>query len=224
MARVKGGVFSSTLDVTKHLPLDARELVTKYEDLINPQVWQVNTLTTDSLYNGLRVSVNEEGEHFGVYVLLNRKLITNDNYQQYLAAKQAGKNIAEYFSMWSKILTENDAIVVRLTRAVESHEETLQELCGPAELPGSIDYRIHAATYGLSNEIVALKQIVDTGNQTVSEFVLEQIRRIPGMEGNIILDNKTLKTNKNGEVYVAEISTDELVQGKMTLVLNGNAD
>lgn len=112
MARIKGGLFTSTLDVGKRAPLDARELVTKYEDLINPSIWLVNTTNTDALYNGLRVSVNEVGEHMGEYFLLDRKLITATNYDNYLAAKGSGEDTTEYFSMWSKIITTKDKFVL----------------------------------------------------------------------------------------------------------------
>lgn len=37
------------------------------------------------------------------------------------------------------------------------------------------------------------------------------------------VDDKTIKTNENGEIYVHEVSTDSLVQGEMTLILNGGS-
>ena len=112
MARVKGGLFTSTLDVSKHQPLDARELVTKYEDLINPQIWKVNTLETDGLFNGLRVSVSEDSDKRGVYFLLDRKAITSENYENYLAAKENNEDTSSYFSMWSKIITTQDKFIL----------------------------------------------------------------------------------------------------------------
>ena len=112
MARIKGGLFTSTLDVGKRGPLDARELVTKYEDLINPAIWLVNTTQTDALYNGLNVSVNEVGENMGKYFLIDRKKITQENSDNYLAAKERGEDTTEYFSMWSKIITTKDKFVL----------------------------------------------------------------------------------------------------------------
>jgi hypothetical protein len=80
MARLKGGLFTSTLDVSKRAPLDSREMVTRYDDLINPTVWLVGTTDNDALFNGLCVSVTETGENMGKYFLTDRKAITEENY------------------------------------------------------------------------------------------------------------------------------------------------
>ena len=79
MARVKGGLFTSVLDVSKRFPLDSRALVAKREDLINPTTWITNTLTTESTYNVMVVSVNSDGERNGVYYLNDRTAVTADN-------------------------------------------------------------------------------------------------------------------------------------------------
>ena len=112
MARLKGGLFTSTLDVNKRAPLDSRELVTKYEDLINPTIWITNTTENDALYNGLRVSVNEQSENMGEYFLLDRTQITEENYNNYLSAKAAGAPTAQYFTMWAKIIMATQNIVL----------------------------------------------------------------------------------------------------------------
>ena len=121
MARVKGGLFTTTLDVNKRFPLDSRMLVAKREDLINPTTWITNTLTTDATYNAMIVSVNSDGEHNGVYYLLDRRAITTDNYSAYQTALNDGEDVSEYFSMWMKLGTLDDL------RAVENK---LQELIG----------------------------------------------------------------------------------------------
>ena len=84
MARLKGGLIESNFDLSKRAPLDARELVTKYEDLINPSVWQISGTTFETLYNGLTVSVSEVGPNMGKYFLLDRKAVTPENYNAYL--------------------------------------------------------------------------------------------------------------------------------------------
>lgn len=112
MARLKGGLLTSTFDVSKRGPLDSRELVTKYEDLINPSIWITNTTDKESLYNGLRVSVNEAGENMGVYFLIDRTAVTDDNYDNYLSAKANGEDTSVYFSMWAKIITTEDKFVL----------------------------------------------------------------------------------------------------------------
>lgn len=104
MARVKGGLFTSTLDVSKRFPLDSRMLVSKKEDLINPSVWLTNTLATESTYDRMIVSVNGDGNNNGVYVLTNRKAITEENFNAYKAALNSGEDVSSYFSMWTKLL------------------------------------------------------------------------------------------------------------------------
>lgn len=124
MARVKGGLFTGMLDVNKRFPLDSRMLVSRLEDLINPATWITNTLTTESTYNVMIVSVNSDGEHNGVYYLNDRKAITADNYSAYKAAIDAGEDVNSYFSMWTKLGTLDDLFAV---------ENRLKELIG--ELP-----------------------------------------------------------------------------------------
>lgn len=112
MARVKGGLFTGMLDVSKRFPLDSRMLVSKREDLINPTVWKTNTLNTEATYNVMIVSVNSDGEHNGVYYLIDRKSITAENYSAYKAALSAGKDVTQYFSMWMKLGTLDDLAAV----------------------------------------------------------------------------------------------------------------
>lgn len=115
MARVKGGLFTTILDVNKRFPLDSRMLVTKREDLINPAIWITNTLTTESTYNGMIVAVNSDGEYNGVYYLTNRTAITADNYSAYKTAFANGENVETYFSMWKKLSTTDNASTGGLT-------------------------------------------------------------------------------------------------------------
>ena len=112
MARVKGGLFTATLDVNKRFPLDSRMLVSKREDLINPKTWVTNTLATEATYNVMIVSVNSDGEHNGVYYLLDRKAITENNYSAYKVALSAGEDVGSYFSMWMKLGTLADLAAV----------------------------------------------------------------------------------------------------------------
>lgn len=113
MSRVKGGLFTATLDVSKRFPLDSRMLVTKREDLINPKTWITNTLSTEATYNGMIVSVNSDGEYNGVYYLRDRKAITADNYSAYQAALKASEDVNPYFSMWTKLGTLDDITKIK---------------------------------------------------------------------------------------------------------------
>jgi hypothetical protein len=143
MARVKGGLFTTLLDVNKRFPLDSRMLVAKREDLINPATWITNTLTTEATYNGMIVAVNSDGEHNGVYYLTDRKAITEDNYSAY---KAANEDIDSYFSMWTKLGTLDDVVAVEteLKRVKEKigevpEDKTIVEMI--AEVKPALDLR-----------------------------------------------------------------------------------
>lgn len=112
MSRVKGGLFTTLLDVNKRFPLDSRMLVSKRADLINPTIWITNTLTTDATYNGMIVAVNSDGEHNGVYYLTDRTAITADNFAAYQTAFASGEDVNSYFAMWTKLGTLDDVAMV----------------------------------------------------------------------------------------------------------------
>lgn len=126
MARVKGGYLSGIYDIPNKQPLDSRMLVTKRADLINPSIWKTNGSTTGEVghYSGMIVAVNSDGEHNGVYYLIDRKAITAENYSAYKTALDAGEDVNPYFSMWMKLGTLND---------LASVEKNLKELIG--EMP-----------------------------------------------------------------------------------------
>lgn len=114
MARIKGGKLTVIYDSSKRQPLDARMLVTKKADLINPDIWVAAGTANNSLFNGLIVAVNNDGEATGVYYLTDRLLITAENYSNYQTALAAGEDTAQYFSMWKKLATseENQTISI----------------------------------------------------------------------------------------------------------------
>lgn len=132
MARVKGGLFTSTLDVSKRFPLDSRMLVTKREDLINPTIWITNTLTTEATYNGMIVSVNSDGVYNGVYYLKDRTAVTADNYTAYKTALAASEDVESYFSMWTKLGTLDDLA------AIEKELNTIKEQIGSSSTTGGL--------------------------------------------------------------------------------------
>lgn len=119
MSRYKGSLLEGTFDSSKRFPVDSRELVSTKADLINPSIWIVNTLTSNALYNGLCTTVNNDGENNGKYRLSDRTLITEENYNAYLAAVEAGEETDSYFKMWHKIAELSD---------VESLDERIDTL------------------------------------------------------------------------------------------------
>ena len=113
MARVKGGYLGGIYDIPKKQPLDSRMLVTKKVDLINPSTWKTGGSPTGEFghYNGMIVAVNSDGIYNGVYYLINRNAITEDNYAAYKAALAANESVDNYFSMWMKLGTLEDLAV-----------------------------------------------------------------------------------------------------------------
>ena len=139
MARVKGGLFTSTLDVSKRFPLDSRMLVTKREDLINPTIWITNTLTTEATYNGMIVSVNSDGVYNGVYYLTDRTAVTADNYSAYKTALAAGEDVESYFAMWKKLGALDDlAAIEEELNAIKEQMSSLSPTGGLTPVDGTI--------------------------------------------------------------------------------------
>lgn len=84
--------------------------------------------------------------------------------------------------------------------------------------------------------ISGLEALVDI-EQPISDFVIDVVdARVEELGGSsstpatqdklgvVKLDGQTIKMNDENQLYVAEMSTDNLVQGKHTLVLNGGND
>lgn len=108
MARIRGGKTTVIYDTTKRQPLDSRMLVTKRADLINPAIWITSASETDATFNGMIVAVNNDTIFNGVYYLLNRLLITAENYANYQEAVTSGVDIEPFFSMWIKLASLED--------------------------------------------------------------------------------------------------------------------
>lgn len=108
MARIRGGKTTVIYDTTKRQPLDSRMLVTKRADLINPAIWITNASETEATFNGMIVAVNNDTIFNGVYYLLNRVLITSENYTNYQEAVASGADIEPFFSMWIKLASLED--------------------------------------------------------------------------------------------------------------------
>ena len=194
MARIKGGLFTATLDVNKRFPLDSRALVTKREDLINPATWVTNTLSTDATYNVMVVSVNSDGEHNGVYYLLDRKAITEDNYSAYKAALSAGKDVSPYFSMWMKLGTLADLAAV---------EKRLKELID--NVKSTIDLRPVDGTIVVSN--------TESGDKTIGVAIAPIAgNALVAVEGGLFVPQASVNVADNAHGLVA-------VDGVLTLNL-----
>ena len=90
----------------------------------------------------------------------------------------------------------------------------------------------------MANDIAALNATVDTGDKKVSEYVAAEIAKVPtytlpgatvealgGIKSAVDVDGKVavnkVYVDADGNAEVKAFSTDNLVQGNMTLVLNG---
>ena len=194
MARVKGGLFTGMLDVNKRFPLDSRMLVSKREDLINPQTWITNTLTTEATYNTMIVSVNSDGEHNGVYYLIDRKSITAENYSAYKTALSAGKDVTQYFSMWMKLGTLGDLA------AVEKKLEELIANIKPAINLTPVDGTIVIANTESGDKSIGVAIAPVAGNALVA------------VDGGLFVPTVSVKVANNAHGLVA-------VDGVLTLNL-----
>ena len=108
MARIRGGKTTVIYDTTKRQPLDSRMLVNKRADLINPAIWTTTASETEAMFNGMIVAVNNDTVFNGVYYLLNRLLVTAENYTSYTEAAASGTDIEPFFSMWIKLASLED--------------------------------------------------------------------------------------------------------------------
>lgn len=108
MPRYKGSFISTIYDTNKRFPLDARMLVAKYDDLINPETWRpAGQASGDALYDGM-LTVVSEPEHRAIYCLLDRSKVTHANYRAYETALNKHEDTSEFFSMWEKYSSSTD--------------------------------------------------------------------------------------------------------------------
>jgi hypothetical protein len=76
----------------------------------------------------------------------------------------------------------------------------------------------------MASDIVALKTTVDTGDKTVTKYVSDAIGAIPMATAEIaglVKASEEITVAEDGKLGIAKVSTDLLVQGTSTLVLNG---
>lgn len=115
-----------------------------------------------------------------------------------------------------------------LAGALEGAHEDFDTLIEMAEWLDS-----HSAdAIEMGNDIKDLQEQVDIGETTVTAYVAAEIAKIPTYDlpaatkeklGGVKLDDKTIKMDADNRIYVAEVSTDVLVMGTKTLVLNGGS-
>jgi hypothetical protein len=67
-------------------------------------------------YNGMITAVNSDGDNNGIYYLVDRNAITEENYNAYTEAAAAGNDTTSYFTMWIKLgeLSDIQILVKRI--------------------------------------------------------------------------------------------------------------
>lgn len=169
MGRYKGSLITSTYATTKRFPIDSRMLVTSIADLINPSIWITHsTQSTDSLFDGLITAVNA-GEGSGIYYLVDRKAITQDNYDAYITALNSGTDVSQFFSMWKKLGTFDEInLLAKRVLALEQKEETSTGIT-QEEVTEQID--------ALRNEILSLGYVTIEQLNAVKQSFEEQLSK-----------------------------------------------
>jgi hypothetical protein len=117
--------------------------------------------------------------------------------------------------MWSKLLTTSDDFVANLLAKVEKNSKELDNLEEVSEKHSAVLAGIGNVENGEEPTIIAYI------NKTISGLNFELPEATKDRLGGVKIDDKTIKTNKDKQIYVAEVSTDILEQGLKVLVLNG---
>lgn len=210
MSRLKGGLIETIFDVSKRAPLDARELVTKYEDLINPSVWIITGTDSETLYDGLTVSVREVGPNMGKYFLTNRKAITQENYDNYKNALNNQEDTSAFFSMWEKLSTEGDIL----------------EIIGvPQELKQSIYALLEEERNRSENVDKELSEAIENtivGAKTDSADFQIVDRQIYIPRSAFVKETEEISISERGDLSINQLDVGKLTQKEgIKLILNG---
>lgn len=192
MARIKGSLLQGTFDSSKRFPVDARMLVNTREDLINPSIWQVNTLDVNSLFDGLITAVNKDADNNGVYYLLDKTLITQANYTSYIEAANKGDNVDQYFVMWKKLCTldEINLLSARVFSLEQKNGITQEELTEQLDV---LKNELIQAGYITANDLLSIKtelqEAIDTKADNSELQALSQ--RVSDFENIAIINGGT---------------------------------
>ena len=226
-------------------PLDAKSLVKTYTDLLSVETWQVETngRKVNGAYNGLITAVwlnKADPSKNGIYYLYDESVtsvlgtpdVTNaTNWHKLedisaltdLTAKVANNTQA----ITDEVIARAEAIaaiykagdgetpatgllveeIARASAAEQAIAETLNALIG-----NDTDKTVREIT------IEEITKIVDTGDQTVSAYVADQLAKFVQTS---LKPSAEITIDEDGTLGIGEVSTDKLVQGEQTLVLCG---
>ena len=171
-------------------------------------------------------------------ILVNGKQILDDSHESGALEFISGDNIT--------LTTQGNSIIISATSGnfdilnAELRKLIQDETNRATQTESALGERIDALsiTVGKNTQHIALlnkavnslEEIVDIKDKTISKYIEEEIGKITvsgiptattNRLGGVKL-SKTIGTDENDALEIKEVSTDLLVQGESTLVLNGN--
>lgn len=226
-------------------PIDAKSLVKTYAELLLVETWQVETdgRLINGAYNGLVTAVwlnKEDTSKNGIYYLHDASVsnvlgtpdVTKaDNWHKIADINDLTDLIARITNNAQAITDEIRARAEAIAAIYNAGDETapasgllVEEIARATAAEQNIAETLAALTgsdTGKTVRAIAIEEIarmVDTGDQTVSAYVADQIAKLiqPKASAEITIDEE-------GTLGLGEVSTDKLVQGVQTLIFNGGS-
>ena len=111
-----------------------------------------------------------------------------------------------------------DERITANTNAIAALIDRVDNLTPPSDVPGGeenviVGVRVNGVDQPIVDKIVEIS--ISTGGVYDLPVATKELL------GGVKIDDETIKMNEDKQIYVSEVSTDALVQGDSTLVLNG---
>lgn len=226
-------------------PLDAKSLVKTYADLLSEETWQVETngRKVNGAYNGLITAVwlnKTDTSKNGIYYLYDESVtsvlstpdVTNANNWHKLADLSALTDLTAKVANNTQAIT--DEVVARAEAVAAIYKagdgETpatgllVEEIARASAAEQAIAETLNALIGGDADKTIRdiaveeIAKIVDTGDQTVSAYIADQIAKLAQIE---LKPSAEVTIDEEGTLGLGEVSTDKLVQGTKMLVISG---
>ena len=192
-------------------PLDAKQLKKTYASLLDVDTWtEEGTLVA---YNGMTVAVwlDSDTAKNGIYFFFDPAVTT--------ALKKPDVTKA---SNWHRLcgtngIAELEDQITALTLQAEGFATTLTDN----------NSTIVALATNVKTNTEAIAKLNGTGDGSVQKIVADAIAEIPvlgiasTLTAGIVKASEEILVDDDGTMRLGEVSTDKLVEGSKTLVLNG---
>jgi hypothetical protein len=145
-----------------------------------------------------------------------RQLITNEAARADAAEKANAKEIARVNEVLVAALDNNEEgldSIKELATWITTHGTAASEMSAAITANADAIAAINHETTGI---LALAKAHADTAVANIPAATAEAL-------GLVKFDNDTIKMNENNQLYAAKVSTDILVQGAQTLILNGGS-